>query len=414
MQSRKRRNVFYIILAVAILIAVPCMAAEQESVITLEKAKELVREHARVLLTIDITREKLEVQSDMAYDAYRSTNLQNKLSGYKLRIRQLSEELAGLDPVTDEAQINAIKAMIDAYEQRASMLKANMPEGSVLNELRRAWRTADDAYKDMVRVKENTVKSLDFAVERLYYALLNLQDMIEGQSKTLENLGKQLRIERLKIELGLSTKENENEIISQYNVLKNTLADLKTKEELLCWQLNDLMGREVDAQLEVVGEEITPEKKYYTVEKLYEQASKNSLDLAQKKRQIENLSTDIRKEDKSDQRDVLRSDKKLAETELVDLEIKIKEKIKTLNDQLNASFATWEAAFTEKEKAKLTREFNEIRYELGLTSELQKELSETAYLDAENKEKQAARAWQLAMQQLTLAQEGIFLDQQEV
>jgi outer membrane protein TolC len=414
MQSRKRRNVFYIILAVAILIAVPCMAAEQESVITLEKAKELVREHARVLLTIDITREKLEVQSDMAYDAYRSTNLQNKLSGYKLRIRQLSEELAGLDPVTDEAQINAIKAMIDAYEQRASMLKANMPEGSVLNELRRAWRTADDAYKDMVRVKENTVKSLDFAVERLYYALLNLQDTIEGQSKTLENLGKQLRIERLKIELGLSTKENENEIISQYNVLKNTLADLKTKEELLCWQLNDLMGREVDAQLEVVGEEITPEKKYYTVEKLYEQASKNSLDLAQKKRQIENLSTDIRKEDKSDQRDVLRSDKKLAETELVDLEIKIKEKIKTLNDQLNASFATWEAAFTEKEKAKLTREFNEIRYELGLTSELQKELSETAYLDAENKEKQAARAWQLAMQQLTLAQEGIFLDQQEV
>ena len=274
MQSRKRRNVFYIILAVAILIAVPCMAAEQESVITLEKAKELVREHARVLLTIDITREKLEVQSDMAYDAYRSTNLQNKLSGYKLRIRQLSEELAGLDPGTDEAQINAIKAMIDAYEQRASMLKANMPEGSVLNELRRAWRTADDAYKDMVRVKENTVKSLDFAVERLYYALLNLQDTIEGQSKTLENLGKQLRIERLKIELGLSTKENENEIISQYNVLKNTLADLKTKEELLCWQLNDLMGREVDAQLEVVGEEITPEKKYYTVEKLYEQAQK--------------------------------------------------------------------------------------------------------------------------------------------
>lgn len=403
----KKTKVCLVAVFMLVLATMPCFAVDQDTQITLEKAKELARNHSRAINTTQITKNKLGVEAEVAYGTYMSYNLQNNINGYRQRIEKLNEELQGLNPAADWDRIVEIYEKIEMYEYYASILKANMPDESLLKPYKLQWRSLDEAHQDMTQIIENTEKSIELAVEQMYYALLDLQSTIEMQNNNLSLLGKQLQIERLKIQLGLSNKENEDAIISQYNLLKNMLADLDRNEDLLIWQLNDIMGRELDDPLQLVEENVVPVKTFYTVDSIYEKAIQESLSIAQKKREIKNYDRDLAVEQDRDQRDILRQGKKIAENELIDLQVSLKEKIKSLNDELMASYTAWETAVTENAKAKLSYDNNEVKYKLGLIPAIMRDMSEVTYLEAVNKEKQAARAWQIAHDQLILAEEGI-------
>jgi hypothetical protein len=354
-----------------------------------------------------ITKTKLGVEAEVAYGTYTSYNLQNNINGYRQRIEKLNEELQGLNPAADWDRIVEIYGKIEMYEYYASFIKANMPDESMLKPYKLQWRSLDEAYKDMAEIIENTEKSIEVAVEQMYYALLDLQSTIEMQNNNLSLLGKQLQIERLKIQLGLSSKENEDAIISQYNMLKSMLADLDRNADIIIWQLNDIMGRELDAPLQIVEENVVPVKTFYTVDSIYDKAVQDYLTIAQKEREIKNYDLDLAKEQNRDQRDILKQEKKIAENELIDLQVGLKEKIKSLSDKLTASYTAWETAVTEREKVRLSHENNEVKYKLGLIPAIMRDMSEIAYMEAVNNEKQAARAWQIAHNQLVLAEAGI-------
>lgn len=403
----KKTKVCLVAVFMLVLATMPCFAVDQDTQITLEKAKELARNHSRAINTTQITKNKLGVEAEVAYGTYMSYNLQNNINGYRQRIEKLNEELQGLNPATDWDRIVEIYGKIEMYEYYASILKANMPDESLLKPYKLQWRSLDEAHQDMTQIIENTEKSIELAVEQMYYALLDLQSTIEMQNNNLSLLGKQLQIERLKIQLGLSNKENEDAIISQYNMLKSMLADLDRNEDLLIWQLNDIMGRELDDPLQLVEENVLPVKTFYTVDSIYEKAIQESLSIAQKKREIKNYDRDLAVEQDRDQRDILKQGKKIAENELIDLQVGLKEKIKSINDKLTASYTAWETAVTEKARAKLSYNNNEVKYKLGLIPAIMRDMSEIAYMEAVNNEKQTARAWQIAHNQLVLAEAGI-------
>lgn len=407
MVFRKKTKVGLVAIFLLALAAMPCFAVDQDSLITLEKAKELAREHSRALDTIQITKTKLGVEAEVAYGTYMSYNLKNNITGYKQRIAKLNEELYSLNPATDMDRMLEIAAKIETYEYMISTIRANMPDESLLKPYKLQWRSLDEAHQDMTQIIENTEKSIELAVEQMYYALLDIQSTIETQKNNLSLLGKQLQIERLKIQLGLSNKENEDAIISQYNMLKSMLADLDRNEDLLIWQLNDIMGRELDDPLQLVEENVVPVKTFYTVDSIYEKAIQESLSIAQKKREIKNYDRDLAVEQDRDQRDILKQGKKIAENELIDLQVGLKEKIKSINDKLTASYTAWETAVTEREKVRLSHENNEVKYKLGLIPAIMRDMSEIAYMEAVNNEKQTARAWQIAHDQLVLAEAGI-------
>lgn len=407
MALMKKMKLELIVAALCVFFAQTGFAAEQDSLITLDKAKELVRNNSRILSTTEITKDKLGIQLDIAYNTYVSSSIKNNINGYIQRITQLNGELESLNPATDSVRINEIRGKIEQYEIIVSKLKENMPDESFVRNYKTAWRTTDEAYRDMSKIIDNMEKSLDFAVEKLYFTLLDLQNSIEQQNMNMENLGRQLRIERLKVGLGVSNKENENAIIAQYNLLKNAVNDLKSNEEMIIWQLNDMMGRQLDASLQVKEEIPVPVKTLYSNDSIYENALRNSLEIAQKERQIKDFDLDKAVEQDSDQREILKYSKKIAETELIDLKVALKEKIKSLNNEVVSAFLTWEAAVMEKGKAQLSHEFNEIRFSLGTISEVQREQSKLAYLNAVNEEKKSARAWRLLEHRLFLAKDGI-------
>lgn len=402
----KRMKVTIFAAALFVGMSWPCLAADQ-ALITLDKAKELVRNNSRVLNTTEITKDKLRVESEIAYDTYTSFDLQNTINGYVKRIKQLSEELEGLNPETDSDRINEIKVKIETYEQKANIIKKNLPDESIVSNYQKAWRATDEAYEDMPKVIGNTEKSLEFAVEKLYYMLLDLQNTIKLQNNNLLNMGNQLKVERLKVELGLSNLVSEKAIATQYTLLKNTISDLKSNERVLIWQLNDMMGRELDVPLQVIDNNVVPVKTYYSVDELYEKVAQTSLELIQKERQIENYNKDTRNEDDADQRQVLKQAQKIAEIELIDKKISVKSKVKSLIEDLTKKYQAWETAMQEVEIEKLNHDYNEVRFQLGLISANQKETGGSAYLTAVYKERQAARAWQLVRQQVGLAEEGI-------
>jgi len=403
----KKTKVCLVAVFMLVLATMPCFAVDQDPLITLEEAKELAGNHARALNTVRLTQNRLGVEAEVAYDTYMSNNLTNNITGYKQRILMLYEELSDLDPATDMERINEIQGKIEIYETNISTIRANMPDESLLKPYKLQWRSLDEAHQDMTQIIENTEKSIESAVEQMYYALLDLQSTIETQNSNLSLLGKQLQIERLKIQLGLSNKENEDAIISQYNMLKSMLADLDRNEDLLIWQLNDIMGRELDDPLQLVEGNVVPVKTFYTVDSIYEKAIQESLSIAQKKREIKNYDSDLAKEQNRDQRDILKQGKKIAENELIDLQVGLKEKIKSINDKLTASYTAWETAVTEKARAKLSYNNNEVKYKLGLIPAIMRDMSEIAYMEAVNNEKQTARAWQIAHNQLVLAEAGI-------
>lgn len=403
----KKLKIYLLVAMLFVFITESCFAAERELLITLDNAKELARNNARILRTTEITKDKLGIESEMAYDTYMSKNVKNDINGYINMIGQLKGELVGLNPVADSQRIKEIEEKIVVYEQIVSNIKVNMPPESFVSNYKKSWRATDESYQDMTQVMNNMEKQLDLMVEKLYFALLDLQNTIQLQNKTLLDLGKQLRIERLKIELGLSTKESEQNLIAQYTLLKNAISGLKSNETALIWQLNDLMGRELNAPLQIREENITPVNTLYSDDAIYEKAVKGFLEIAQKERQIDNYAKDIAVEQDRDEQDLLKQDQKMAQIQLVDLKVSLKEKIKALGDQLKSSYLAWETAVLETEKAKIGHEYNEVRYKLGLISELQRDFSEATYLEGMNKEKQAARAWRLVRQQLILAEEGI-------
>jgi hypothetical protein len=399
-----KRIIGTLITAVMLSVMVtPCIAAEQDTVIFLEKAKELTKKNARVLQTMEFTKKKLDAESDVAYDTYMTYNLQKDINDYVYNIGQLYEQLDAHPEQADQIMVK-----IQYYESIVSGLKANKPDKATLKPFYLQWRALDDAYRDMPNTIENIEKSLDLTVEILYFTLLDMQSTIEIQNINLSNLGKQLRIERLKKELGLSNVENENILVTQYTSLRNMINELKGNYKLLCLQLNDMMGRELEAPLQLVDEEVLPVKTLYAKDEAYEEAVKNSLEISQKEREIDNSDEDMSNEKNGDQREILRNQKKIAQNELRELEVTIKGKISSLIDQLEASYSTWETAVRTKEQAALSHEFNKVKFKLGLIPKLQMDFSEAAYLDAVYSEKQAARAWQIINRKVALAKEGIF------
>jgi len=404
----KKRIIVVQVLWALLFSITPTWAIEGSNIITLGEAKELALINARTMQNLGLTQEKLKVDAKIAYDQYFGTDVKNNIDGYNSQLKQLQSKLS--DPATDPAEIPGINARIAQIEVVVSGLKAALPASEEpSNMLRKQWRATNYAYEDMDKTIRDAEKILEFNVEKMYFGLLDMERTIALNTKNLDLLGIQLKIERLKRELGYSTELDEKNIALQYDLLYKTLESLKNNRQIIVWQMNDLLGRDAKSELILQAEPITPQPFKYNYEELLSKTLENSLQVVQKEREIRDYATDVRKESNSNRRSSLLVSQDIAELELVDLKESIKTSVKALLDEMDASYKTWENKALEKNKAEITFRNDKIKHELGMISELQYLFSEASYLKASYDELTAAQAWYIAKHKADLSAEGIVL-----
>lgn len=406
-----RRVVIKILSAalVLFLVAPAVLAAEASTSLTLSQAKDLAMEKSRTLQTLKINRNKLGVSADLAENTYDSTNINNTIDGYVNSIQSMQKQIAELDPIGDAAKITELQGRVAKYEVLVSKLKENKPSGSVLDTLKNTSRSTSNAYEDIARSIKDTEKILTVNVENMFFGLVDLDNAYQIQQKYLDVLGKQLQIERLKKELGMSTTIEVTSGITKYETTAKLIADLKNKRQLLAWQLNDLMGRDIDLTLVIQPETINPIKEFIDVSQVTAKTLKNSLAMQQKEREIREYASDYRTQDDADQRKLLGYGKDLASLELADEKESINEKVQSLISTLGNSYKAWEIAKIDKDNAEQQYNNDQHRYDLGIVSKMQLIGSEVTYLQAVSDETKAAEAWLVAKHKIDLAKEGVFI-----
>lgn len=404
-----RRKWVGILVIVLLFFTIMPVRATDSGIVTLTEAKELALAKARTMQNLAMTKDKLKVDAKIAYDQYFGTDLSSNIDGYNARLKQLQSQLS--DPATNPADIPGITARITEIEAIVSRLKTALPASEdPSNMLRLQWRATDYAYEDMERAISDAEKTLEFNVENMYFGLLDVEKTITLNNKNLDLLGLQLKIERLKRELGMSTEVDEKNIALQYDLLYKTLDLLKNTRQVAAWKMNDLLGRDVNSELLLQAETITPQPIKYNYEEILSKALENSLEIARKDREIKDYTTDARKESNGNQRSSLLLSQDIAELALIDLKESTKISVKAILDALDASYKTWENKALEKVRAEMTFQYDKTKYELGMISKLQYLLSESAYLKASNDESAAAQIWYIARHKAKLAAEGIIIN----
>lgn len=403
----KKKWISILVLAALFMTMTPVWAADT-GILTLTEAKELALDKARAMQNLGLNQDKLKIDAKMAYDQYFGTDLSNNIDGYNARLKQLQSQLS--DPTTNPADIPGINTRIAEIEAIVSKLKTALPATEdPSNMLRLQWRATDYAYEDMDRTIQDTEKTLELNVENMYFGIMNIQQAITLQNKNLELLGMQLKIERLKRELGMSTEVDEKGVALQYDLLYKSLDSLKNTRQILAWQFNDLLGRDVNSELLLQAESITPLSVKFNYDELLSEAMDNSLSLAQMEREIKDYAADARKESNSSQRSSLLLSQDIAELALEDLKESMKVNVRALLNDLDASYKTWENKALEKARAEIAFQNDKIKYELGMISKLQYLLSEWSYLKAGNDESTAAQEWYLARHKAELVNEGVII-----
>lgn len=395
-----------LILALLLVLCVPVLAQESpDEIISLDKAVTMARENSRALQSMKISEETLRLRYKMLQETYMSNTAKTSIRHYEELLDKANDELAAGPTPARRAQLLADIAL---YKQA---IASNEMKLMPLNlELKTNYYNAKYAYEDIAKQTADAERILDNSVQMLYLGLLGLNEEIAVQERTLELLGQQLRIERLKVSLGLSASLDEKNMVNQYNALNVALEGMRNQKTQMTWQLNDLLGREMKANLQIEQPDIKPVLMMPDYEKIVEAAAANNLSLQQHKRNIESYkdySNDIT--DKK-QRGIYQNMVDTTTLEITGLEETIKQKVKALINGLQNNYQSWDASRLSREKAELDYNNSRLMYDLGMISDLQLAGSKITYMEALKNEQKYANSWYNTKAKLDLAEKGIFLE----
>ena len=234
--------------------------------------------------------------------------------------------------------------------------------------------------------------------------------LLEKQYEAAMNKVKALRLQQ---ELGMVTAD----LVKNTEVAASNLAQsIKSLKDLLQkskWTLNDLMGRDPDSNLQLVGFTVEGPFPTENYEIVLEQALANNAELPKLERQLRYYDQDGNYTDDSNDIRVLSASIDRTKLSIEDLKQSLKESVKVLVTNHEAKAKNYQLANVNLNTAKQTYEWAKKKYELGIISKLDFEDAEIAYQQKLNEKVNAGYEYMLARNALELAKQGI-IDSQYV
>jgi len=374
-----------------------CYAAEEspvtENVITLEQAITMAQANSRSMekyeLDVDKTKYQLyqveEDRVDADYEYISMTNL------YDLLNQKLQEDPGNTDLLK---RINDLREQIDSQYDRV------VSSGD-------AYEDAQYSHDDSIVGEENYRKQLDYIVEELYTAILNQENSLLSLNKEY-HLGKiLLAIEKSKLGLGGSSQLKVNEMdLKVINLNKSILEatnDIKVKKG----QLNDIMGRDYDDELNLTPFEVEIAAEITGQEQLYSSALQEYSAIKEIKRDIEESEEILDDEDDYYAEQILKIELEEKKLQLEDEKINLNKSITDLISDTQSKQEDYKISLKNYENAKKSYEWDKQRFEMGVISKIALQESELNFINSKNKKDSSGYTLYLAQRSLKLAEEGI-------
>lgn len=418
-----RKN-FILILTICFLAVTvfPVLAVdfnENKQIFTLEDVQNLAVENSRTMKTMKLTVDQADRQERISkrdLDKLRygtSIELYDSIKGLKELESSLEALKSTFDPndPNDELMINNIdvqlqiaeKSLMDLSQQRASI-------SSIQKQLKNAHEAAEDLKEDMHRMQRDLEKQLKYQAAQLMFNIFETEDTLKVLEKTYNQLLKQTEIERVKKDLGMSTAVDIDSVSVKASSVYKQLQVTKENYNLLKRNLNDMIGRDPSATLELVRynvtETLTPAPAFQSI---IDEIKQNTYDLYKLDRKIENLKDEYDDTDGSNEEIIKKHDIEKAKLEKQGEELEISNKVRSLLTKYSEKLKAYQLAQISYNSAQQSYNWEQKKFELGMISRLQLMGSELSYLNAYCEKEKAAYDYYLVKNELELANQGVFI-----
>lgn len=426
--------------------AVPAFAAETEQAaenteptaealkaepMTLEEIQELVLKNNRIKTKLALNLEKVAAGISAIDDGLRdlkdsqdSAAKARREAGQAASVGQAGANGilggligAGIDPSTNP---NGILAGISSGLLSGTVKTASAMENLVDSVADQQRDTLEDQQKELKNTKQDLNKTKeDWDNEALAVTQLLVTKTVQVEkgvsllSQKQELLERVCQIEEKKAELGFSTSTDLSGKQLEVSQGAKDLQDAKDGLTLLKRQLNDLMGRELDEELNITPPTLTRtiETAPAYSEELLKEATNKSYKLKtlrRDKQQAEKDSKDMSKYD--GQLKASRLDMDLADVAMQDQQANIANDLKKKLDRINAAAAVYQNKKDAYAKAKTEWEQQQVSAKLGLVSAVELQALQLQFEQTEMELSAAAYDYDMAWAEYNMLMEGTTLD----
>ncbi|MBE0502322.1 MAG: TolC family protein [Desulfuromonadales bacterium] len=245
-------------------------------------------------------------------------------------------------------------------------------------------------------------------MEELYTTILLQEEYLLTSNKEYQLKLDSLNIEKIKLQLGRSSQLKVDQLSMTASELNKAIVGSKNSIQSLKGELNDIMGREYDRELNLVPFEIPEEVEIPEYEALLSKATKEYDAIPAIERDIEKKEDDLDSLDDSDyQYDLMKLEVKEKELQLQEEKYKLTKTINNLLTEVQAKQEEYQLSLFNYKNAQTNYDWDQKRFELGRISKLDLMQSELNYLSAKDKNTAAGYSFYLAYRSLQLAEEGI-------
>lgn len=441
----KRLASFVMILSCYILAISSVAFAGAEEIITLNQAKQIARSQGNDYYLIDISyilaREQYNLArkgvglgsiglADSRTMRQDLDNLEDVIEERNEVVKALREEVKEQEKERDEVEAEGRpESSILELEREIEAAREELAEAQIeLDDIRKshsrlltqyytvrdledmagsALQPAESGYRNAEDSRVIQPKKLDFTVENIFLSLLAMERQKEHGGCSLENLGKNLRREQLRMELGMTTSTAVKQVEAGLLQAEQGIKNLAAGEESMRRTFLRLLGLPSNYEFRLTSENITAggispamtELPDFTLSLKY----RSSLDnLERKKEDLEDTST----------YDITRYQLAEANVELAEVQLEktlqgLEENFKKRHESLLLAEEGVKIAAFELENK--DREYAEakIRYDLGTISGMELESAELSLLEARVKHEVAGWQHYLEYRAFLLAREGI-------
>lgn len=332
-----------------------------------------------------------------------------KINALEMQKQALKQQMAQ-DPTLIPLNAPKIAALEVAQQGVVYSLGAVDLMKDTTENIKKLSERAEEGYDDARQTRKDADKKAGYGTEKLYLAMLSLDDFIKLQEDNVKLQRELTELERLKYQNGFSTAVQVDKAAEKVMEEEKRLNDLKNTRLLLTYQMNRNIGREWNAPLQLVPVGFQPVQTEQ-VEIGYQKALDAALVILQHNRTIDNKKEDLHNSGtNSDELAKVKLEIKKTEIDLQDTQFKMK---KTLED-LNYKVADAKKKLTDcKQKYETAQKDYEhvlIAYEHGMSLKVQVNGSKILMNKAYNEYIKAVYDYYLAARELQLGEEGIYFE----
>ena len=374
-------------------------------VFTLEDVQKLVVNHNPNLKNIQLSLDNLSLSKSKVNDQKSDLNSSNYSREYILNKMASLEEAVSAGDADAKAMYEALSAQLSAMPTTDSVATQ---KDSLNDSLTSIVNSEEDAEYQQKVLKPD----LEMTASALYTNILETENGIELLEKNLELAIKSREVTRIQINNGLATENDYLNANITVNQLSEKLTQAKSSLTTLKRTLNDLMGRDMNASLELA--DFTVDQTIYSSptvnQAIVDDTTTNSYDIYKLERELKELEQDRKDADTASERRELTNKMELKQLEIDSAKTSVDKTLKSKSDKVTSTANALRTAQESYTKAEQDLEYAKMRYDLGMVSQIVYLQQEATTLESKNALTSATYNYYYARLELDYYKNGVPLD----